>query len=275
MKRVELPFTVESSLVQICRSCTHSLWPRPSKWQLVPCKLHWVEVWARLSHISTWYKSSTTNDLDHWMMHKWHRLGHQGARFPELDQEQFASQRCGDSFEISRGLDRSSCLVERSPSRQRVLLVEQDGWQHQWQICIKIFKSRIQTPFCAYFYPDRYVKRRQEVAEKKGGAGVDDWVKCPRQKRRHTQTCLTGAPTETLPSQPYIHKSVVFTRCFIGAATLRIFENASMKLPLLSWGAFSPLVILRVLLKLLPAELTPAQDVTLLGWALKDSLSAT
>ena len=49
------------------------------------------------------------------MMHKVHSLGHQEARFPELDQERFASQRCGDSFEISRGLDGSSCLVERSP----------------------------------------------------------------------------------------------------------------------------------------------------------------
>ena len=29
-------------------------------------------------------------------------------------------------------------------------------------------------PLCAYCYPEGYVKRRQEVAEKKEGAGVDD-----------------------------------------------------------------------------------------------------
>ena len=70
-------------------------------------------------------KSLATNDLEHWMMHKLHTWKHQEARFPELNQEQFASQRCGDSFEISQVLNPVVWWKGHEAGE-----VVQDGWQH-------------------------------------------------------------------------------------------------------------------------------------------------
>ena len=91
--------------------------------------------------------------------------------------EHFTSQCWGASFEISQlvgGIQLSCGKVIKQAAR--VLLVEQDGWQHWSQICTNLWNLRIQIIQWKNGYCRISVKRGKAVAEKKGGAGVDDWV---------------------------------------------------------------------------------------------------
>ena len=103
-----MSFQVESSLVQ---GCSAEVAPTAlGHAQVNDNRCHASCIKLKERHAFSMFQSDAkvvpqmiwTNAF--WMMHKLHTWGHQEARFPELNHERFASQRCGDSFEISQVL---------------------------------------------------------------------------------------------------------------------------------------------------------------------------
>ena len=80
-----------------------------------------------------------------------------------------------DSFEISQVAVRSSCLVERSPSRLEYCWLSRTDGNMVDKIRAKFLNEK-NSSFEEPFAQSRVSCRRKEVTEKKEGARVDDLV---------------------------------------------------------------------------------------------------